>query len=228
MFIPSVILQLAVVVFLPITTTAQFTTSLLNRNTEPTLKHRDQIQGLNTATAPMGPKPSPTKTSLTSPDTVLAREFGYATPSFIATDCKNSKYHNKVPPNPDWFPADGQGALEGIQYLKTDPNLSKFKWTPSLQGMPGTGPRVCGRVFCDMKTNTSIYWCNSNILPTTLDSPWLIGTAANTLYNDDNCWENRNRIGRPGGRLKGEIWTDSFWSVFIRHEYCWRLQEVNN
>ncbi|KAK1780038.1 hypothetical protein QBC45DRAFT_409535 [Copromyces sp. CBS 386.78] len=88
MVIPSIILQLAIVAFLPLTTTAQITTSLTIPNTEPTLKLRFQ---------------DPTYIAMSCT----------GSQKYHPPDAPNFK----LPSNPDWYPTSGKNALKGINHL---------------------------------------------------------------------------------------------------------------
>ncbi|KAL0471788.1 hypothetical protein QR685DRAFT_561492 [Neurospora intermedia] len=207
MFITRALLGLALAVAFPPTIAAQFTTSLLTPNTtKPTIQLRNQ-----NGTASALPSSSKTFQSSTT-DIVVARDVedpDKISPTWIGKACPGAQKHNLEVPE-DWAWARAFESKVNIWYLQGVPGMPKN----------GKGPRNCGRVAC--RGDSAVYWCNNDPgQERELPGYGWIAEGADALWRDARCWRDPNTFAfEREGRIRGEIYSDETWSVFIRGEDC--------
>ncbi|PHH64054.1 hypothetical protein CDD81_5047 [Ophiocordyceps australis] len=99
-----------------------------------------------------------------------------------------------------WKRTNVDEVLAGIRYLRTVPGRPRND----------AGPGKCGRVSCSWWA--SIYWCNDDDKPKTLESFGSIADGAAYIFN--NCHHGLHLA------ISGQAFHETKWNVIIRWDFC--------
>ncbi|KAK3398422.1 hypothetical protein B0T20DRAFT_208146 [Sordaria brevicollis] len=235
MFLPSVVLQLAVVALLPVTATAQLTTSFLAPNNKPTLQVRDHGQDIKATAVSSVRNPSPTKIPLRPSNTLEARyQFPWETntrtydseaplPTWRAIACPgaNPQLTGKMKSSIEELPDDwGWAPATNLSFALMDREwYSGQHYLASASGRDDDRFRVCKRAGC--VGFAAFYWCNMDQMSKLELRPEWILKGAVDIYKTEACWSNKADFwGKGNGFVRGEVFHKDQWSVLVRKEDC--------
>ncbi|KAK0750635.1 hypothetical protein B0T18DRAFT_428554 [Schizothecium vesticola] len=78
-----------------------------------------------------------------------------------------------------------------------------------------TGAPKCNRVFCDVESNSGIFWCNSNTKALTLSGYGDIADGVMRIAMDQTCLANSLENVNNGQRLSGQVFYKEGYNVIV-------------